>query len=235
MVAANPLEFHRTAEQVGVGSPYLEHRRQHRFPRVDREGAVIDLLESVRRARFQAHAAPDARRDRARHDVPAPHVRRFTDVQPFHAVFPAQHRGVVRIAAGVEHRRFDADMHLVPAGPQRTTRLEPLGDQHVVAPADLLAVKPDRRVGVEAFKYQVPVPAIRTALELELPRIPPFTSFQGAQEPDIPAEKRVGQRAGAYEIQFHIAGNQRRHACRIASRQLPGMFRPVRRRVQIRE
>ena len=133
---------------------------------------------AVGRARLQPDRAPDAGRDRARHDVPAPHVRRFADEQPLLAVLPAHAwpRRSETAGRGCTAEPSRTAMRLV-AGAQRGGHVEAVLDQHVGRPADLDAVDPDRRQRVQPGEDQVPAWPASAGASVELARVPPFVGL----------------------------------------------------------
>ena len=89
------MEAHAETIQLCRIGAELEAHAQRGAVDVDLLGPVVDLLESRGGHRLQPNRPPNARRDGARHNVPAAHVGRLAHVEHFVAMLGPDGGGII--------------------------------------------------------------------------------------------------------------------------------------------
>ena len=159
---------------------------------------VLSLFEDIA-------GSPYTARDRARHDVPAVHMRGFTDEERIEA------GGLMR--AGDRNLVFprgddgggDVDDDLVLALFQvRSAKLK--GDEHIVGLSDEFSVDEDVRDSVDALEDEEGV-LIRLVFKGESARVDEVQVLELLVFNRVAPEERVADEPGTLEIELKVSGN----------------------------
>ena len=198
-VEATERPFEPEIEQV-LRRPLLGIEAQ------ERTEVVADALGL---AHHEARIAEDARRDKARKDVPADHVRGLAE--------RLQLRGRPRVAdrrdlaeLRLDDRRAEEDGELVLACAHELRHVERMRDEHVRRLAHLASVEEDVAERVQPVKLEKRLFVRRHIAEGEGPRVEPLMPLVLPHSVLVVRVEKVRQQARRAEVQFVAA----RHRCR---------------------
>ena len=208
-LATTPLDLQpQLGEQPQISREFIRNP-ECGTTRLRRECREVQVGDFVRSVNDEFHRTPEARRYRARHNVPAVGVGRPPDPNSLLVRLSRGDRvcGVIQLPGCFNDGGAQSDRNYVGSRPgQHSSHIEVLLHHRIRRLSQLLAIYPVGGKAVHAMKAKFDPPSSRFFGGLKLMLIPPLIEFVGTELRNVFGKKQVsGQLSFPGKVQRRLA------------------------------